>query len=185
MEQLDQLVVSIQLEAKSKCCQSRTKFDWSDDIHDHTIILNSYWYISRKTVTKKKDVSEVLQQIYDDLLPEYRQYIDIDTGLPNRNWFNTKTKLRYLMAQLKKMLHQRLHKSFENEADCTGSTADKVKLKKEQIKTDKKLNTTMRRHFHPCRRSDISHLLLPDKDVAGNKTNNLDSAITWKSETYP
>lgn len=93
-------------------------------------------------MTKKKDVSEVFQQIYDALLPAYRQYVDIATGLPNKNWFNTKVKLRCLMAQHKEMLHQRLQKSFDNESDCTGSTADKVKLKKEQIKTDKKLYTT-------------------------------------------
>jgi hypothetical protein len=136
-------------------------------------------------VTKKKDVSEVLQQIYDDLLPEYLQYIDIATGFPNIKWFKTKANLRCLMAQLNKILHQRLQKSFENEADCTESTADKVQLKKERIKLDKKLYTTLRRHFHLCISSDIYHLLLPDKDVAGNKTNNLDSVITWKSEFIP
>jgi hypothetical protein len=131
-------------------------------------------------VTKNKDVSKVLQHIYDVLLPEYRQYINIATGLPNKNWFNTKVKLRCLMVHHKKMLHQRLQTSFENEEYYTGSTADKVKLKKDRIKTDKKLYTTLHHHFHPWTMSGISHLLLPDKGFAGNKTNNPDSGITLK-----
>jgi hypothetical protein len=89
------------------------------------------------------------------------------------------------MVHHKKMLHQRLQTSFENEVDYTGSTADKVKLKKERIKTDKKLYTTLHHHFHPWTRSGISHLLLPDKGFAGNKTNNPDSGITLKSGTCP
>lgn len=90
-------------------------------------------------MTKNKDFSKVLQHIYDDLLPEYCKYIDIATGLANKNWFNTKATLRSLKSHYKKMLHQRLQTSSENEAAYTGSTTVKVKLKKEQIKTDKTL----------------------------------------------
>lgn len=184
LEQLDQLVVAIQLKAESSCCQSRTKFDWSDDIHYHKIILN-YWFIKRKGIIKRKNVSKVTQQIYNDLPDEYRQFIDVATGPASNNWNKTKEKLKCLMAQHKKIMHLRLQTSFENEADFTGTTADKVKLKKKRIKTDKKLYTTLRHHFHPCTRSGISHLLLPDKNADGNETTNPDIATTWKSETCP
>ena len=60
-----------------------------------------------------------------------------------------------------------------------------MKLKKERTKTDKKLFATLRHHFHPCTRSGISHLLLPDKDANGSSTNNVDQATSWKSETCP
>jgi hypothetical protein len=97
LEQLDKLVVEIQLKAEESCCTNRTKFDWSDDIHYHKIILN-YWSIRRKAVTKHQNVHAVTMKIYNDLPEEYQQYIDIATGGPRLNWIKTKAKLQCLMA---------------------------------------------------------------------------------------
>ena len=155
------MVVNIQLKAEGVCCTNRTKFDWSDDIYYHKIILN-YWFIRRKAITKRQNVKQVTQKIYDTLPLEYQQYIDIASPKPYLNWIKTKEKLKCLMAQHKKTLQQRLQVSLENRATYTGSTAEKVKLKKEQVKSDKKLYNTLRQNFHPCQRSGISHLLLPD-----------------------
>jgi hypothetical protein len=62
LEKLDCLIVDLQLKAELKCCKPRTKFDWSDEIHYHKIILN-YWSIRRKAFTRKINVDAVTQII--------------------------------------------------------------------------------------------------------------------------
>ena len=184
LNKLDQQIVDIQLKAETKCCKPRTKYDWSDEIHFHKIILN-YWAIKRKAITKKKDVRAVTQEIYLSLPDKYRQFIDIARGPPLRNCLKIKEKIRLLMAQHRKHLEQLQQDEFDNEAAFTGTTSEQVKLKKERMKKDKKLYTSLRQHFHPCTRSGISHILLPDTDVDGNPTDDVDKAHTWKSETAP
>lgn len=53
------------------------------------------------------------------------------------------------------------------------------------MKTDKKLYNTLQQHFHPCMRSGISHILVPDTDINGDPTDDIEQAHTWKPESSP
>lgn len=75
------------------------------------------------------------------------------------------------------------HELLDNEAKFTGSTIEKAQAKQTRIKKDKKLYTTLRHHFHPSHRSGITHLIIPDKDINDQPTNNVDEAVTWRTET--
>lgn len=173
LEKLDTLILHIQLKAEQECCQRRTKFDSSDDIHFTKRSL-LYWQTKQKKHSRRRHVDQVCQEIYNELPPEHRQFIDIAQGSFKTNWNNTKHRLNSMMAQHRKTQADMKHDLWENEAAFTGTTLDKVKAKHERIKKDMKLYNTLRHHFHPAHRSGITHLIVPDKDVNNQPTTDVD-----------
>ena len=179
LESLDSLILNIQLKAEEKCCKKRTSYDWSDEIH-FTKQIVAYWMTRRKKKTRNRDPTQVCLRIYNMLPLEHQKFIDIATGKPKHNWFKTKERLKNLMAHHRKTLAERQHDLIDNEATYTGTTTDKVQAKQERIKKDKKLYNTLRHHFHPAQRSGITHLIVPDKDIHQNPTDDVDTAATWR-----
>ena len=184
LDELDSLILDIQLKAEESCCRKRTKFDVSDDIH-FTKQCIVYWQTKRKEITRKRATSLVCNKIYASLPLAQQQLIDVATGPPIHNWTKTIQRLHTLIASHRKTMVETQHDQIENEAAYTGSTIDKVQAKRERIKKDKKLFNTLRHHFHPSLRSGITHIIVPDKDAANQPTDNVDDAITWKTETQP
>lgn len=184
LNKLDQLVTAIQLKAERKCCPRRSKHDWSDDIH-FTKIMVTYWNVKRKCNTTKVDSNAVALQIYMSLPDRYRQYIDIETGKPLHNWMKCRKKLRKLIVNHRATMAKLQRAQYDNEATFTGSTVEKVILKHERKKKDKKLFQTLKHHFHPNTNSGITHVIVPDLDINGVPTDKANRANTWKTETIP
>lgn len=174
--QLDTLILNIQLKAEIKCCKKRTRYDWSDEIHFTKQCL-LYWHTKRKRITRGRDTDSICQGIYVALPREHHQlYINTASGSARKNWFLTKGRLKQLMAHHRRMLADSRHELLDNEAKFIGSTVEQVKAKHDKTKRDKKLYTTLRHHFHPSNRSGITHLLLPDTDINGAPTSDVDQA---------
>ena len=181
---LDALILNIQLKAETKCCKKRTKYDWSDDIYFTKQCL-LYWCMKRKRTTRRRDPDAICKAIYDALPPDHQPYIDIATGSARLNWYKTKDRLHLLMVHHRKTMAESKNDLLDNEAKFIGSTPDKVKAKKDRIKKDQKLYNTLRHHFHPEHRSGITHLMLPDKDIHGQSTSDVDKAAEWRVESQP
>lgn len=89
------------------------------------------------------------------------------------------------MVHNKQLQDQMKYDIMKNEATVKGTTPEKVAANKNRIAKDKKLYKSLRQHFHPANHSGITHILLPDKDINGNPTDNVDAADTWRAETNP
>lgn len=181
---LDALILNIQLKAETSCCKRRTKYDVSDEIHFTKRSL-LYWHMKRKRQTRHRDTNGICSNIYLDIPLEHRQFTDIASGSAKKNWNNTNQRLKAQLISHRKDSAAHKHELLDNEAKFTGSTIEKVQAKKERIQKDKKLYNTLRHHFRPTNRSGLTHLMVPDKDIHDNPTNDVEAAATWWSETQP
>lgn len=70
-------------------------------------------------------------------------------------------------------------------AAATGKSKETTEAKETTVRRSEQLFTTLQQHFHPGSHSGILHVQVPDKDEAGEKTNNPLKAKTWRDETEP